>query len=94
MAIDATLWRNAEWAKRKGLYAEVYDSVENMDEAIYRLASHLAHSNPGAMHEMKKVFWRGTEHWDELLKERARISGTLVLSEFTKNAISAFKKKV
>ena len=93
LAIDATLWRNAEWAKRKGLFAEVHDSIENMDEAIYRLASHLAHSNPVAMREMKKIFWRGTEHWDELLKERARISGSLVLSEFTKKAISSFKKK-
>lgn len=93
LAIDATLWRNSDWAKRKGLFAEVHDSIENMDEAIYRLASHLAYSNPEAMIEMKKIFWRGTEHWDELLKGRAHISGTLVLSEFTRKAIHSFKKQ-
>jgi methylglutaconyl-CoA hydratase len=91
LAIDAGLWRNSEWAKRKGLFAEVHDSIENMDESIYRLATCLAHSNPEAMREMKKIFWKGTEHWDTLLKDRAAISGRLVTSEFTKNAISSFK---
>lgn len=91
LAIDATNWRNTDWAKRKGLFAEIHDSVENMDEAVYNLANTLAHSNPTAMAEMKKIFWQGTEHWDVLLKERAAISGKLVLSEFTKNAIEKFK---
>ena len=93
LAIDASLWRNAEWAKHKGLFAEVYNSIENMDESVYRLANFLAHSNPEAMIEMKKIFWKGTEHWDELLKERAAISGMLVLSEYSKNAINKFKTK-
>jgi methylglutaconyl-CoA hydratase len=93
LSIDATSFRNAEWAKRKGLFAEVHESVENMDESIQRLSNTLAHSSPQAMAEMKKIFWKGTEHWDELLKERAAISGRLVLSEFTKNAIEKFKNK-
>lgn len=93
LAIDANLWRNAEWAKHKGLFAEVHSSIESMDESVYRLANSLSHSNPDAMIEMKKIFWKGTEHWDELLKERAAISGRLVLSEFTKNAINKFKSK-
>lgn len=91
LAIDSALWRNAEWAKHKGLFAEVHNSIENMDESVYRLANTLAHSNPVAMAEMKKIFWKGTEHWDELLKERAAISGRLVLSEYSKNAIAKFK---
>jgi methylglutaconyl-CoA hydratase len=45
------------------------------------------------MAELKKVFWQDTEHWDELLMERAAISGKLVLSDFTKNAITKFKTK-
>jgi methylglutaconyl-CoA hydratase len=93
LAIDATLWRNAEWARRKGLYAEVHAAVEGMDESIRRLAHHLANSNPQAMKEMKKMLWHGTDHWDQLLLERAAISGKLVVSEFTKNAIAKFKKK-
>ena len=93
LAIDATMWRSSDWAKRKGLFAEVHENIENMDEAVYRLANTLAHSSPKAMAEMKKIFWKGTEHWDELLKERAAISGRLVLSEFTKKAIEKFKAK-
>ena len=93
LAINATGWRNSEWAKRKGLYAELHENTENMDEAIHRLANTLSHSSPEAMAEMKKIFWKGTEHWDELLKERAAISGRLVLSDFTRNAIAAFKSK-
>jgi len=64
-----------------------------MDEAIDLLANKLALSNPEAMRMLKKVFWEGTEHWDTLLTERAAMSGKLVLSDFTRNAINAFKQK-
>ncbi|MEI8058509.1 MAG: enoyl-CoA hydratase/isomerase family protein [Ferruginibacter sp.] len=93
LAIDATQWRTADWAKRKGLFSEIHDSIENMDEAIFKLSNTLAHANPHAMAEMKKIFWKGTEHWETLLKERAAISGRLVLSDFTKHAIEKFKIK-
>lgn len=94
LAIDASVWRNSDWAKRKGIFAEVHASTENMDESVDRLANNLAHSNPEAIREMKKIFWKGTEHWDELLRERAAISGRLVLSSFTRKAIEGFRKKV
>lgn len=93
LAIDATEWRSAEWAKRNRLYAEVYNTIQEVDDAVARLANKLAHSNPEAMAELKKVFWKGTENWDTLLTERAAVSGKLVLSDFTRNAINAFKKK-
>lgn len=93
LAIDAAGWRNSDWAKRKGLFAELHENTANMEESIHRLANSLAHSSPDAMAEMKKIFWKGTEHWDELLKERAAISGRLVLSNFTKKAIEKFKEK-
>ncbi len=93
LSIDAGNWRSTDWAKRKGLFAEVHESIENVDEAVYNLANTLAHSNPLAMAEMKKIFWKGTEHWDVLLKERAAISGRLVLGEFTRNAINKFKAR-
>lgn len=94
LAIDATMWRNAEWAKKKGLFSELHTSVEDMDESIQRLSYNLAHSNPQAMAEMKKMFWRGTESWDTLLHQRAVISGKLVLSQHTRSAIEKFKAKV
>ena len=91
LAIDASGWRNADWARRKGLFAELHSSIEEMDESVARLTNVLMHASPEAMAEMKKIFWNGTEHWDKLLIERAAISGRLVLSEFTKNAIEKFK---
>lgn len=93
LAIDAGMWRNSDWAKRKGLFAEVHETMEGMDESVTRLANTLAHSNPEAMREMKNIFWQGTENWDSLLKERAAVSGKLVLSNFCKQAIARFKNK-
>jgi methylglutaconyl-CoA hydratase len=93
MTINAGKWFDASWAREKGLYAEVFDSVDEMDVEVAKLATTLSKSNPEAMEGLKKVMWQGSEHWDELLMERAVSSGTLVLSDFTKNAIEKFKTK-
>ena len=93
LAIDATEWRSAEWAHRMGLYAQMADNNEALDGAVHTLATRLAHSNPEAMAMMKKAFWQGTEHWDELLERRAETSGTLVLSDFTRAALAAFASR-
>jgi methylglutaconyl-CoA hydratase len=93
LAINATEWRSAQWAKEKGLYTEIYEDEASLDAAIQALSEKLANSNPEAMQELKQIFWKGTENWDELLLDRAAISGRLVLSEFTRAAISAFKAK-
>lgn len=92
LAINATEWQSADWAKKKGLYADVFETVEEMDAEIKKLANTLANSNPEAMAMLKSIFWQGTENWDELLAERAGMSGKLVLSDFTVNAINKFKK--
>jgi methylglutaconyl-CoA hydratase len=92
MTINATKWFDAEWAREKGLYTEIFDSLEEMDIEIEKLATTLSNSNPEAMEGLKKVMWQGTDHWDTLLMERALSSGTLVLSDFTRNAIAKFKK--
>jgi methylglutaconyl-CoA hydratase len=93
LAIDATMWRDAEWARRRGLYAELHGGATGMDESIARLANQLAHSDPEAMTQLKHTLWKGTEHWDQLLLERAAISGRLVLSPFARAAIQKFRKK-
>lgn len=94
LATDATEWRSAGWAKNHGLFAEVYDNAAAMDEGINTLAVKLSNSSPEAMAELKQVYWQGTDHWDNLLTERAAISGRLVLSDFTINAIKKFKAKM
>ncbi|MFN4006707.1 MAG: enoyl-CoA hydratase/isomerase family protein [Chitinophagaceae bacterium] len=94
LAIDAAMWRNADWARRKGLYAELHPSLESMEDSIARLSTTLAMSSPKAMAELKKVLWQGTDHWETLLFERAAISGKLILSEHSKKAIERFKSKM
>ena len=91
LAVDARSWKSAEWAANHGLYAEVFDSADDMDVAVDRLAAELASSNPEAMANLKRILWEGTEHWDTLLAERSAVSGKLVLSKFTREAIAAFK---
>lgn len=93
MTIDAETFFSAEFAKHKGLYANVFDTVEALDEAVKTLAEKLASYNPEALKALKKVFWKDTSHWDDLLIERAKISGKLVLSEFTKETLKRFSKK-
>ena len=92
MTLQPTIWQTADWAVAKGLYADLFDSMNEVNNAIDHLAEKLASYNPEALAEMKKVFWEGTENWDKLLYERAAISGKLVLSDFTKEALSQFKK--
>ena len=92
LTLAAHEWKNAYWAQEKGLYAKVLENVHDLDKELDILTSKLAAYNPDALTAMKKVLWEGTENWDALLAERAKISGTLVLSDFTKKALSQFRK--
>ena len=92
LTLAASDWKTAYWAKEKGLYARVFETAEELDNEVAVLANKLASYNPEALAQMKKVLWEGTDHWTELLSERAEISGKLVLSNFTKKALKKFKK--
>ncbi len=94
LSIDATNWHNAAWALEKGLFNNVCNSTEDMDQAIDALATQLSKSSPEAMRDLKAILWKGTEGWDLLLRQRAEISGRLVLSDFTKDFIKKFKSKL
>lgn len=91
MAIDAETFFSSDFAKDKGLYAEVFETIEDLDEAVKTLAKKLSSYNPEALFEMKRVFWESTNHWEVLLTERAKISGKLVLSKFTKDTLKRFR---
>lgn len=91
LTINATKWHDSQWAKEKSLFAEVYETIEDMDVAVSDLAKKLASSNPNSMEGLKKVMWQGTEDWDELLIERAAMSGKWVLSDFTKETLKKLK---
>ena len=91
LSLSAKSWKTAYWAEKKGLFNAVHENRRDLDNGIDILTHQLSKYNPEALLEMKKIFWEGTEHWDELLIERAEISGKLVLSEFTKEALSKLR---
>jgi methylglutaconyl-CoA hydratase len=93
LAINADKWFDANWGLQNGLYSEIFQDNESMDKAIDELAFKLSKSHQEATKKLKKVFWKGTDNWDELLSKRAKISGELILSEFSKNAIKKIQKK-
>ncbi len=92
MSVDHD-WRDAAWALRTGLYAQVVETQEALNEAVGGMCRRLAAAHPAAMAQLKRVFWEGTGNWAALLRERAGMSGSLVLSEFTRAAIAAFGRK-
>ncbi|MDB4873718.1 MAG: Enoyl-CoA hydratase/isomerase [Gemmatimonadetes bacterium] len=89
MAIDAD-WRDAAWGERHGLYARMFDTIDALDAAIGVFARKLADANPDAVARIKAITWAGRDNWPRLLEERAAMSGTLVLSDYTRNAIAGF----
>ncbi|WP_310560230.1 enoyl-CoA hydratase/isomerase family protein [Flavobacterium sp.] len=92
MTLD-TEWKSATWANQKGLYAKIFETSAELDTEIKAFSIKLGSYNPEALAEMKKVFWEGTENWSTLLYERAEISGKLVLSDFSKNALNQLKNR-
>ncbi len=92
LSLFPTEWKNAYWAKEKGLFSKVFDNLKVLDHELDLFAEKLSSYNPEGLEDWKKVLWKGTDDWDTLLIERAALSGKLALSEFTRNALAKFKK--
>lgn len=86
-------WHDAAWCERHGVYSAVVEDEAALDAAIDAHAKRLAASNPEAMREMKRIFWRGTDDWEALMGERAAMSGRMVLSAFTRDALARFRAR-
>ena len=93
LAINATEWQTASWAKDKGLYNEVFDSVDQLDKYMDHFSEKLLASSPMALRSLKQILWSGTDHWDQLLDERAAISGQLVTTAAAQEAIKKVKSE-
>lgn len=91
LAINANTFQSADWAKEKGLYADVFEDAESLNKAVMELADYLINTNPEARELLKKMFWEDCDNWDQLLESRAEMSGRLVVSDYTKNALGAYR---
>ena len=92
LTIDAGNWRNADWARRKGVYAELHPTLESMEESLAKLTNSLSRYSAEATAEIKKMLWRNTENWEQLLTENAVISGRLIISAYAKNYMAKFRE--
>jgi methylglutaconyl-CoA hydratase len=93
LAINATEWQTARWGKDKGLFDEVFDQTDQLDHYLDHFLENLSRMSTVAMQELKSTLWEGTEHWEELLTKRARISGGLILSRESRDALKKVKTK-
>jgi len=91
LALSAGEFYSAQWAKDKGLFAEIFDTAAEMDTAIAASASKMAAWNSDALSALRKTIWHDTDIWETLLTERAAISGKLVLSPAAQAAIGSLK---
>ena len=90
MALDAD-WRDAAWGGQHGLYAKVFDTPAELEASVEAFVTQLVTANPEAAAQIKRITWAGTESWEQLLEERAGMSGRMVLSEYTRSAIDRFR---
>jgi methylglutaconyl-CoA hydratase len=93
LSLSAKEWKTAYWAKEKGLYAKVFNTIEDLDSEIDLFSTQLSSYNKVALQELKKVFWKSASNWDVELYENAELTGKLVLSKSTQDALAHFKKK-
>jgi len=91
LSLNPTKWKTADWALNNGLYSEVCEDLDVLKERTTMYLNEMSDYNLSALSEMKKVLWQNTSHWDELLKERAKISGKLVLTEEARAVLVKFK---
>lgn len=90
MSLNPTNWKSSSWALDKGMYAELVDDIHvRGSEIVNQYVKYSAE----AMFEMKRMFWNDTVDIEIEMKQRAEQSGTLVLSDFTKETLKAFKSK-
>ncbi|WP_261394941.1 enoyl-CoA hydratase/isomerase family protein [Membranihabitans marinus] len=93
LALNATEWQTAEWARSKGLFQEVFETVEQLDAYLETFLDRFLDYSPAALAQFKNMFWEGTEDWPTVMEQRAAQSGNLVLTDQAQEAIRKVKKK-
>ncbi|WGK65437.1 enoyl-CoA hydratase/isomerase family protein [Croceiramulus getboli] len=91
LTLAAHQFFEAEWALHHGLFQAVYDDQQELDKAVQDLAERLITYNPEALRLTKQMFYEGEPDWKPIMDARAALSGSLVLSSFTRERLQAFK---
>ena len=88
LSLDSANWRPADWAQSKGLYAECYADMVQVDNQIQALAQRLASYDMKALKTLNALHWDDTDHWETLLPKNAKTTGQLALSEHCQNILN------
>ena len=93
MTLNPTSWKTANWGKEIGLYSEVVSSIIDLNKRLKEIITLYKTYSPEAMLEIKKMLWEEWFDLDEVMSRRAEQSGSLVLSDFTRNKLKELKSK-
>ena len=91
LAINATEWQTAKWGKEFGMFQEVFETTQQLDEYLLHFTKTLSTMSASALTQLKSILWEKSGDWDQLLKDRAKISGSLILSKEARAALAKIK---
>jgi len=92
LAMSPKEWKNAYWAREKGLYSKVFNTIKEMDKELDYFISAMASYSPEALRAIKKILWEDTTSWNQLLVKRAEVSGKLALMPASKSILNSLRK--
>ena len=75
MTINATKWFDAEWAREKGLYTEIFETTEEMDVQVMKLAN--TYSIIGEFKKAEDYLMLATKKTPELFSADYRLSNII-----------------
>ena len=55
MTLNPTVWKTSKWAFEKGLFSEVFETIEELDNRLNQYVTEISSYNKEALNEMKKV---------------------------------------
>lgn len=80
----SSIWKDAHWAKEKGLFSAVFETLAALDIAMAAQIIELETYAPEAIALTKKMFWAQTPEWSDELEKRAGYSAKLWIQKKTR----------
>ena len=93
LTLNPKEWVSSEWCLAHGFYNKTFGTEEQIKMSTKEFSQQLSRYSPEAMSNLKSILWENAQHWDNIMPQRAAMSGKLVLSEFTKETLNNFKSK-
>jgi len=87
LALNPREWQTAQWARGQGLFQEVFETTELMDDYLDRYLASMTSYSGDALNNMKQMLWEGTEDWQDKLEDRAQRSASLLLNPMTQSLL-------